>query len=360
MAAQQAPGGQQAPAQQTAVALDLTAVHKVLLPWIEKLEAELEYPVIAYFLEDEGAPAQLADEQMRHLYEHLRRLGHRDRLGLWLLSRGGATETPARLVALIREYASWFSVLLPYRAHSAATVVALGADEIVMTEMSELGPVDPSRIHPLLPTQELEGRKVPLAISVQDLRQVLKFIEREVGHESLSGDGAATLYAALFDKIHPLAIGALEQSWTLAQQVSTQVLETHMDHETDGDRAKIKSIVDRLSDHYMSHLFQVHRREATEIGLKVRDASDRESYLMWELYQAYKGIQLEAKAQVNGEQAQGRRLGHIDSTVGASLGVGFNSLKEPTKSLGSRWESLWLVEVPEPLATPAAAPPNQA
>lgn len=45
---------------------------------------------------------------------------------------------------MFREYSQKgsFSVLIPYRAHSAATVIALGADEIVMTKKAELGPID--------------------------------------------------------------------------------------------------------------------------------------------------------------------------------------------------------------------------
>lgn len=45
---------------------------------------------------------------------------------------------------MFREYSKQgsFSVLTPYRAHSAATVISLGADEIIMTEKSELGPID--------------------------------------------------------------------------------------------------------------------------------------------------------------------------------------------------------------------------
>src|SRR5438270_13653965 len=68
----------------------LKIVQTAVRPWLDKLEAMLGYPVIAYYLEDEGVPAQLADEQMPHLYEHLRRLCKRQRLGLWLSSRGGA------------------------------------------------------------------------------------------------------------------------------------------------------------------------------------------------------------------------------------------------------------------------------
>jgi len=155
-------------------------------PQLTALEALRGHPVVAYFLTE----ANLADEQMMHLYVHLRELGKQDELSLFLGSRGGATETPWKIVSLMREYAKRFSILVPYRAHSSATLTALGADEIVMTEMSELGPVDPSRAHPLLPKDELAGGDKPLFISVQDLRHVLDFLKREMG-EDLTPDAAA-------------------------------------------------------------------------------------------------------------------------------------------------------------------------
>ena len=45
---------------------------------------------------------------------------------------------------MIREYCDKFSVLVPDKAHSAATMIALGADEIVMSNLSEISPIDPS------------------------------------------------------------------------------------------------------------------------------------------------------------------------------------------------------------------------
>ncbi len=327
-------------------------VQTAVKPWIDKLEAVLGYKVIAFYLEDQAVPAAMADEQVLHLFEHLRRIGKQQRLGLWINSRGGASEVPWRIVSLIREFADEFSVLIGYRAHSAATVVALGANEIVMTEMAELGPVDPSRNHPLLPKEEKDGKHVPIAISVQDLRHVLKFLERELGKDKLTPNAAATVYTALFEKVHPLAIGALEQSWTLSQQISEQVLGTHMAHDSEDEKAKIMAIVDRLSDYYKSHLYQISRKEAKAIGLKAREATAVEGHIMWMLYLAYQGIQIDGKVDLGGQQGICRRLGHIDSTVGDSLGLALYTQKQPPEAIGARWESQWLVEPVVPPGVP--------
>jgi hypothetical protein len=307
-----------------------------VLPHIKKLESLFGNKIIAYFLED---GFMLADEQMLHLYEHLRRIGKQKRLGLWLHSRGGASEIPWKVVSLLREFSVSLQVLIAYRAHSAATVIALGADQIVMTEMGELGPIDPSRWHPLLPQAEVQpgGKKGAIPVSVQDLRHLLKFLEREM-QGSLTPDAAATIYTALFDKVHPLAIGALEQAWALSQQVAEGVLSTHM---KSTDSEKIKPLVERLSDHYKSHLYQISRREAQEIGLKIVDSTHAQSEAMWSLYLAYAGIQMQGQAEVAGQQALLRRAGHIDSTAGNSLGIALFKKAAPDESLGAQWQSVW-------------------
>ena len=314
-------------------------------PLLGALESACGHKVIAYFLDEQGA---IADEQVFHLYEHLRRLGKQDVLCLWIHSRGGATEVPWKMVSLLREFSDHISVLVPYRALSAATQIALGADEIVMTEMGELGPVDPSRRHPLLPREEVRtGERKPIPISVQDLRHVLKFLEREIGKDKLTPEAAATVYTALFEKVHPLAIGALEQSWALAQQVSEGLLLTHM--KGDGAAERVKAIVDRLSDHYKSHLYQIGRREAREMGLPVRDATAAEAHAMWELYLGYMNVQIVGEGMADKEPILLRRLGHIDSTCAITTGMELVR-KSDGESIGARWASRWLVApaVPQP------------
>ena len=49
------------------------------------------------------------------------------------------------------------------------------SNEIVMTPFASLGPIDPSRTHPLLPTREGAPEAEP--ISVHDMRHAMQFIK---------------------------------------------------------------------------------------------------------------------------------------------------------------------------------------
>ena len=69
---------------------------------------------------------------------------------LLLDSPGGYIDSAEKMVHLLREACESPSgsngdleVVVPYQAKSAATLIALGADRIVMSDSSELGPIDP-------------------------------------------------------------------------------------------------------------------------------------------------------------------------------------------------------------------------
>ena len=109
--------------------------------------------------------------------------------------------------------------------------------------------------------------------------------EENAGKSPYTPDAMASIFAALFDKIHPLAIGAIEQSYALSKFAARRCLETHMTG--DGEQEDIDKIVDRLCDDYKSHAYQIGRREAKSIGLKVRPPSDDEDAALADLLKFY-------------------------------------------------------------------------
>ena len=233
---------------------------------IADIEAQRNSKVIVYWVGDVG---KVSSGAVLTLFDQLEAIGSTERIDLLLSTTGGDADVPWRIVSMCREYCTHLSVLVPYRALSAGTTICLGADEIVMTPLGSLGPIDPSRTHPLLP--RVAGATEAEPVSVQDMRHAMQFV-REAGGASIAytPEAMAAIYTALFDKIHPLAIGAIEQSYALAKLVARMCLETHMDPVA--DEAEIRRIVDRLCDDYKSHGFAIDRREARAIGLKVVDA----------------------------------------------------------------------------------------
>lgn len=316
------------PTSQQASALSLPDVSQML----RDLEAKLESKVITYYLH-EGA--QINDDAMVPLYKQLRAIGKQRRLNLFLHSRGGATEAPWKVIEMCRNFCEYFVVLIPYRAHSAATHIALGANEIVMTAFAELGPVDPYRTHPLLP---IGPDNKPVSISVQDMKHCVSFIKREADIP-YTPEALAQLFAAMFEKIHPLAMGAIEQSYALSQIISEKALATHMDAEKDRDR--ITEIASTLLDGYKSHRFQIGRTEARKLGLPVVDADSQMEDLLWSLYESYSRLEQLSPTPVTGARGRFQKLvGHIDSLSKRFTHVGLLNEEQPGifKAIGGFWE----------------------
>jgi hypothetical protein len=248
---------------------------------ITALEQARGHRAIVYWM---TPVARLAEGVIVSLYDQLRAIGKQPRLDLVLNTVGGAVEVPWPIVNLIREFCSSFSVLLPHRAHSAGTLLALGANEIVMTPLSILGPIDPSRTHHLLPTGKAEESSVE--VSVQDMRHAMTFVKEAFGPgETYTPDAKARILTALFEKVHPLAIGAIEQSYALSKLIARRCLSTHMDEKKQA--AEIARIADALCDEFKSHQYEINRREARQLGLKVVDAPADIENAMVELLKFY-------------------------------------------------------------------------
>src|SRR3990167_3105513 len=113
---------------------------------IKKIEASRGSKVITYITSDRQGPvnARVAMDIIPFVSQQLRKIGKVSKIDLFLYTAGGDTMVPWRLVSMIREYCDTFSVLVPYKAHSAGTMIALGADEIVMNDLSEISPIDHS------------------------------------------------------------------------------------------------------------------------------------------------------------------------------------------------------------------------
>jgi hypothetical protein len=136
------------------------------------------------------------------LYRHL--VKHADRatsgIDLFIDSNGGSGTVPWRAVNLIREFTKKFVVLVPHHAFSAATLVALGADEIIMHRMGCLGPsIHLSRIRLTHPIPK--NPAIALPISVEDVSAYFELVKEDVGvkHE----DQLVQALTALTNQIHP-------------------------------------------------------------------------------------------------------------------------------------------------------------
>jgi len=94
------------------------------------------------FICNEALNSSLDSEDVPAFGDILMSVGEVDELNLIINSPGGDGTIAEKVIEMCRSYCKTFRVIVPNRAKSAATIIALGADKIVMGYCSELGPID--------------------------------------------------------------------------------------------------------------------------------------------------------------------------------------------------------------------------
>lgn len=193
-----------------------------------------------------------------------------DELDLVIHSPGGSPEAAEQFVNYLRTQFTYIRAFVPLQAKSAATMIALGCDEIVLGEHSELGPIDPQVLVPVP-----EGQRFGAAHAIlRDFNRAKVEIGQNVND-----------VAAWTPILRSYAGGMLDfctQVIALSQDVVTGWLEMHMlGHEDAGiplpERAeRAAEIAKQFGSEESYDLFRTHGRpirvEALEQinGLRVR------------------------------------------------------------------------------------------
>jgi hypothetical protein len=253
---------------------------------INTIEGELRARLVTFVTGDRlGLETRIAGDSLPLISSLLSRLeGTQERIALFLYTPGGDTITGWGMVNLLRQYCDKFAVVVPFRALSTGTLIALGADELYLGRHGFLSPIDPSVASPFNPSPEgaaPQGPRQLLPVSVEDLAGFLDLARNEL--KISDQDSLVKIMEILSNRVHPLALGAVyrarEQSGTLARRL----LEHHMD-----DRVKIDQIVDKLTRQLPTHSYLIGRDEARDyVGLTIKKTTEGLETAIWQLYQQY-------------------------------------------------------------------------
>ncbi|MBS3792621.1 hypothetical protein KGY77_08275 [Candidatus Bipolaricaulota bacterium] len=245
------------------------------LELIEALENRLNTRIIVYFLGDRPiASAVLAGDALEPLNQHLKDIGATESLTLFLYGQGGNLQEPWKIINMCRECSNELNVIIPYKAYSAITLTAVGADKIYMGTMGMLGAIDPQfnmSDHP--------------SISVEDVYSFLNFIQE---HASLADQQAVSeQLKQLNNEFSPSFIGKIERTHQYIRDVAKDLLLLHKDPLSD---AEIDKIVETLTEKIYLHGHGISRRQAKEIGLPVVEPDQGLIEDIIQLYQLYKRL----------------------------------------------------------------------
>ncbi len=239
---------------------------------LERLEEIRGSKVLVYF-----SYTPLDDSILLPLYHQLKKIGEAQKIDLILHSYGGAVDTPYKMVMLIREFCEEFRVIVPFAAKSAASMVALGADEVVMGPFSELGPIDPLIKHP---------QYKDLWVPVQAIRYCIDYLQRSI-ESSPNPELATDVITPILNKLDPWLIGDYEKALKASRQYAEALLSRYMLKE---NPEQVSIVTQALTERYYSHGYPIGRLEAKELGLRVLEADGELWDVVWNLYCGYEEL----------------------------------------------------------------------
>lgn len=259
---------------------------------IEEIEKVRDSRVLSYILGDResfppgfppGYSLQLHNEPAFQLQELVRTIGKVKRLDLFLYTRGGSTDAVWPLINLLRAYSEHLTVIVPFRAHSAGTLICLGADEIIMSEAAELSPIDPTTGNQFNPSDPSNPQS-KFGISVEDVAAYFELSSKraEIAAENLKLE----VFRELTKHVHPLALGNVQRVYNQIRFLARNLLSLHLD--VNGNKEKIDGIIKSLTEEFYSHVHSINRREASALmGDWVRGPKEEEEPVISALFSQY-------------------------------------------------------------------------
>jgi hypothetical protein len=206
-------------------------------------------------------------------------------IDLWLESPGGDAHAAYKIALLLRSRARKLRVVIPDYAKSAATLLALAADEIYMAPAAELGPLD----------AQIGYEQESMTISALDIARSLEDLANQGISMALAGgaavldatdlprdkslstmvDFATKFMAPVIDKLDPTKIHWSTSLLNTTAQYAHRLLRMR-EGVNDPLPEKLRDLPDVLAGGYPAHGFIICRGEARELGLPIVDLEEYE------------------------------------------------------------------------------------
>lgn len=269
---------------------------------LQQVEQRLGGKMISYWNNPRGA---VCHNDVVALWELLEKVGTHETLYLFIKSDGGNGQASLRMMNLLRKHAKRVVAMLPLEAASAATMLALGADEIQMGPMAFLTAVDTSLVHDLSPIDRDNDR---VSVSLDELSRVVRLWK----HEHAAGE--INPYQALFDHVHPLVIGAVDRAESLSIMICKEMLSYHI-----GSDQRALEIAETLNSKYPSHSYPILLDEARKIGLSATEMEPEVNSLLLELNELYSEMGQKATTDFDETRAHGNEIINIHEADGVQV-----------------------------------------
>lgn len=191
-------------------------------------------------------------------------------LDIILETPGGSAETVEKIVRNLRQKFSHIAVIVPRMAMSAGTIFAMATNEILMGEISSLGPIDAQ--------VPFNGRYLPAAAILDGVKEIMDEVVA-------NGGKLNPAYIPILQNINPGVLKDCQTAQDFSKTLVSQWLEEYKFSDwtihknsktvvTDEERkAKANEIADQLCEHsrWLTHGRSLGIKELTDMGLEIND-----------------------------------------------------------------------------------------
>lgn len=232
-----------------------------------------------------GSATAVRRDDVLFLQDLLHNIDRGRPIDLLLHTPGGDMDAAEKMVMMLRDAAGVapLRIIVPDFAKSAGTLMALGADTIVMSDSSELGPIDPQVV-----TEDRTG--VIHVTAIQNYLDAFAECSTAVNHNP---EDAAS--RQMLEKFDPASVHQYKAAIARARSLAEKLLNSRMFK--DG-RGNWSAVVSNLMDtkKYQSHGQMIGYSEAEGLGLRVEylTPDDRNWQDYWQLY-CYQRLEVDEK-----------------------------------------------------------------
>jgi len=229
----------------------------------------------------------------RDVFQQLSRLIEKEQQNaactVFLTTRGGDPDAAYRIARTLQQRYQHIRIAVPSRCKSAGTLIVIGAHELAMGELGELGPIDiqvvkPAEFHErgsaldvmqAIEVAELHVRHVFLK-TLRDLRRDGRLSTKIAGQ--LATNIAMAVAAPLYNQIDANRLGELRRTMEISKEYGERL--NNFSH------CLREEALETLCTAYPSHGFVIDSKEAAELFQDVLPLTVEESAIctiLWDL-----------------------------------------------------------------------------
>lgn len=267
------------------VGLTNRQIDELIEKLMHSLKDKRKSQILCLFYTEQNPDIMMEQRDVSSVYNLLRQNGSCETLEIFLHSDGGDIHTAFEIAKLCRKYCKQFNVIIPEYAMSAATLLCLGANEILLSKIGHLGPLDPIV-------------KVPRLgwIPCTAIRMAPKILEGELGTEKGVDPRlkAAFIIHPIAAQIDPYLLTAFANMPSLGVEYGLELLRLSGKPEEEAKRC-----ITKLVYGYPAHGYVIDIDEILQLGLNVKELEPDEESIVCDILQCYKAI--DNKRRLEGE-----------------------------------------------------------